>query len=487
MDKPILRNEIARYLFDHEDTRLVVVENPDGFLLRDDVGWELSSLYIVVLSGDSLALRILFETRFKAEQNTRFIFVKTERFSLFPDIAAQAEEKSFVAKSLYKKFKWSVIKDATLPTLEWLLSQKRYTYLSDMETAMVVREYEESFAATLEKIDVIEREWQEMLAQVDFLKPQEWMPKASRLLIRALAINQWDRMEDEITKLNDSFQLFLKENYLNIQSSSVPRKEKSPRIVTHVLPFIAKQDDEKTALIVVDGMNYWQSILLGDVIKEQLGLDAQFNCTYAWLPSVTELSRQAIFRGAAPKENYPQNPYNEEKLWTEFWQGKRLPKYAYSYQYEGVLEVQDNVNRQAYVTLGMDKLMHSCNNYKYLYHATKLWLQEAELIENIKTLKEKGYKIFITTDHGNVETSPLKNLKQSDKVNAHYSLRHITIAPEANKEIFLEGWDEDELIQIDGQDRTFYPQGRNVFSNLPTTVTHGGTHWLEVLIPFITL
>ncbi len=96
MDKPILRNEIAKYLFDHEDTRLVVVENPDGFLLRDDVGWELSSLCIVILLGDNLALRILFETRFKIEQDTRFIFVKTETFSLFPNIAAQVEEKSFV-------------------------------------------------------------------------------------------------------------------------------------------------------------------------------------------------------------------------------------------------------------------------------------------------------------------------------------------------------------------------------------------------------
>lgn len=487
MDKPILRNEIARYLFDHEDTRLVVVENPDGFLLRDDVGWELSSLYIVVLSGNSLALRILFETRFKIEQDTRFIFVKTETFSLFPDIAAQAEEKSFVAKSIFRKYKWAVIKNATLPTLEWLLSQKRYTFLSDWETSSVVREYEESYAATLEKIDVIEQEWQEMLANVDFNKPGQWMPQASRLLIRALAINQWDRMEDEITKLNDTFQTFLKENYVNVQSSSVPRKDKSPRIVTHVLPFIAKQDDNKTALVVVDGMNYWQGILLGNALKEQLDCEVQYDCAFAWLPSVTELSRQAIFKGDAPRIDYPQSPYYEEKLWKEFWKTKRLPDYSFNYQYEGTLKVMDNVNRQSYVTVGMDKLMHSSNNYKYLYHATKLWLQEAELIGNIKVLKEKGFKVFITTDHGNVETAPWKTLKQSEKVNAHYSLRHITIAPEASKEVFLAEWDKNELIQVEGQERTFYPQNRKVFSNQPTTVTHGGTHWLEVLIPFITI
>ena len=487
MDKPILRNEIARYLFDHEDTRLVVVENSDGFLLRDDIGWELSSLYIVVLSGDSLALRILFETRFKTEQNTKFIFVKTDTFSLFPDIAAQAEEKSFVAKSLYKKFKWPVIKDATLPTLEWLLAQKRSTYLSEKDTMLMVKEYEDSYAATLEKIDVIEREWQEMLANVDFIQPQKWMPKAASLLTRALAINQWDRMDDEITKLNEQFQMFLKENYVNVQSSSVPRKDKSPRIVTHILPFIAKQDDEKTALIVVDGMNYWQGILLGNAIKEHIGLEVQYDCVYSWLPSVTELSRQAIFRGDIPDVDYPQSPYYEEKLWKNFWNSKRLPDYSINYQYEGLLEVMDNVIRQAYVTVGIDKLMHASNNYKYLYHATKLLLQEAELIENIKVLKDKGYKVFITTDHGNVETSPLRNLKQDEKVNANCSLRHITIAPEANKAIFMDGWKENELIQIEGQERTFYPQDRKVFSNQPTTVTHGGTHWLEVLIPFFTL
>lgn len=486
-EKPNLRSTIAHHLFNHSDTRLVVAENPDGFLLRDDVRWELSYMHIVVEHGTSLDLRILFETRYKADKDLRFVFVKDNEFEVLPDIAAEAEQTSFAIQRIFKRYKWNVLKNATLPALEWFLGQRTYTNLSETETVCMVRDYEVSGASQMEKIDNIEREWRDMLSRkIDFNHPGLWMPTAARLLSRALAIGQWERMDDEIEGLNNLFQSFLKEKYTNIVSSSVPPKDRTPRIVTQVLPFIAKQDAEHTALIVVDGMNYWQATMLGDAIKKRTGIEVKYDCLYSWLPSVTEMSRQAIFRGETPHTDYAQNPHNEERLWRTFWQSRHLPEYAQYYQYEGILSLKDNVSRVAYVTVGLDKLMHSSNNFKYLYRSTQLWLQEDELIENITVLKERGFKIFITTDHGNVEVEPLRNLSSSEKVGTMRSLRHITLSAEANADLFRSEWGED-VTSINGYERTFYPRDRHVFSNSAETVTHGGTHWLEVLIPFITI
>ena len=486
MEKPLLRNEIVRQLFDHEDTRLVVVENNDDFLLREDVRWELSYLHVVVESGDSLALRILYETRFRTDGDVRFIFVTREDFKVAPDIVQVAEQKGFVASRIFKRYKWNVLKDASLPTLEWMLSQKTYTNLSEAQTSQLVRDYEQSYEANLEKIDNIEHEWRMMLPRVDFNKPSLWMYDASKLLCRALAINQWERMSDEIEGLNADFQQFLQEKYLNIVSSSTPPKDRAPRIVTQVLPFIAKQDDKKTALFVIDGMNCWQAVLLGEAIEGELGFAPKYDYLFSWLPSVTELSRQAIFRGGTPDSSYPQSPHNEEKLWKEFWNARKLPEYNKCYQYEGILEIRPDVIRQAYVTTALDKMMHSSNNHKYLYRSTKLWVEEEELLANIKSLRENGFTIFITTDHGNIETEPMKQLSSSEKVGANRSLRHITLSEDANPEFFDKEW-EGKVMRIAGQERTFYPVGHKVFSGVSTPVTHGGTHWLEVLIPFITI
>ena len=187
-----------------------------------------------------------------------------------------------------------------------------------------------------------------------------------------------------------------------------------------------------------------------------------------------------------PDASYPQSPHYESKLWSEFWNARKLPEYSRSYQYEGIIDVRQDVTRLAYVTTGLDKMMHSSNNHKYLYHGTKLWVEEEELLSNIKTLRDNGFTIFITTDHGNIETEPMRQLRSSEKVGANRSLRHITLSDDADPELFAKEW-EGKVMRISGQERTFYPIGRKVFSGTSTHVTHGGTHWLEVLIPFITI
>lgn len=486
MSRPLLRNEIKRLLFLHDTTRLVIVENNDGFLLREDVCCELSYLHIVVARGDRLDLRVLYETRYKTEEDLLFVFVMSEAFKIAPDIAKVAELTSFVASKIFKRYKWSVLQDATIPALEWLLTQRVYTNLSEYQTSEMVREYENSSAAEQEKISNIKEEWKRIVKKADFNKPGPWIPEIAKLICRALAINQWDQMCEEVALLNGKFQEFMKDGYLNIVSSSIPPKDRAPRIVTQVLEFMAKQDEEKTALIVVDGMNYWQAILLGEAIKKKLDIEPKYDCIYSWIPSITELSRQAIFRGGRPDVEYPQNPHNEEKLWKEFWDAKHLPEYSQEYQYEGFIDYRQDVTKQAYVTLDLDKMMHASKNYRYLYRNTTLWVEERELMENLRTLKENGFKVFITTDHGNIETEELKNLKSSEKVGAKRSMRHITLPEEADPQLFINDWKEN-VIQLPGQDRTFCPIGNKVFSGLPTPVTHGGTHWLEVLIPFMTI
>jgi hypothetical protein len=68
---------------------------------------------------------------------------------------------------------------------------------------------------------------------------------------------------------------------------------------------------EKIALVLIDGMSLWQYELL----KTSFSNIANEEVIYSWIPSITQLSRQAIFRGDNPVTEYRQDPINEKKLW----------------------------------------------------------------------------------------------------------------------------------------------------------------------------
>ena len=129
-------------------------------------------------------------------------------------------------------------------------------------------------------------------------------------------------------------------------------------------------------------------------------------------------------------------------------------------------------------------MMHNSKNYKYLYYNTSVWVNEKSTIAQIQRLLEHGYKVYITTDHGNIEGVPYKKLCTQEKLGATYSLRHISVSSAMDKGLFKEEH-SGHLTQI-ARNNTFHPIGREIF-HTDECVTHGGTHWLEVLIPFITI
>ena len=100
----------------------------------------------------------------------------------------------------------------------------------------------------------------------------------------------------QVDELNTLFQQHLVEHYASIISSTTPPANKAPKNVCQVLPFIGKQPKEdKLALVVVDGMNFWQSQMLVNSLKNKyFDINAQTDVIYSWLPSVTELSRQEM-------------------------------------------------------------------------------------------------------------------------------------------------------------------------------------------------
>ena len=100
-----------------------------------------------------------------------------------------------------------------------------------------------------------------------------------------------------------------------------------PPIMLHHLPrFLARQmvDDRnaKIALIVVDGLAMDQWLVIRSTLASmQPGFRFREQAVFAWIPSLTSVSRQAAFAGKAPIffPNSIQTTDKEPALWLQFW------------------------------------------------------------------------------------------------------------------------------------------------------------------------
>ncbi len=124
--------------------------------------------------------------------------------------------------------------------------------------------------------------------------------KIAELFIKAKGYKDWIELiqlaseiqDNEILKnINEKFQYWMLENYGMIVS--LPPYPK-PKMVHHIPDFLKSRHKEKTALLVLDGMSFynWKQIRTG--LKE-MGFYLEENGVFAWVPSLTSVSRQAIF------------------------------------------------------------------------------------------------------------------------------------------------------------------------------------------------
>ena len=469
------------------DKRLFVVDNRDGFIMkhREAIQNEYGS-NCRIFGGTSLDLRIVRDYHMQLDHNSRFIFVPSEDFTLLDDVAEDCERVTINVQRFFARYHWNTIKNLSLSELQWLYEQRQLVSLNAIQTQNMVCEYQRSPDFRRNALKEIEQEWDRIATKIDFRKASEWMAGLSRLMVAALGLEAWGKLGDRVQSLNEQFQLFLSRNYQQIAHSGV--SPKSPKVVTQIAPFIARQDTNgKYALIVIDGMNFWQSMILANAIEDSIrNATIKYDATLAWLPSVTELSRQAIFAGEVPSSTYIQSPHTEMKLWTDFWRSKHIPSPGIFYQHSGELSPNANSVRIGYVNTDLDDMMHSANNFKYLYDDTMRWVKDSSIVSDIQKLLANGFKVFITSDHGNIETSPFRAFSQADKAGAISDRRYITLSEHADAAQFEQSY-FGHIQKLFDDERTYYAVDREIFSSQTDVVTHGGSHFLEVIIPFFTI
>lgn len=484
--------DILQRIFDKSRHRLAIVTNRDGFLLthRDELMQESGRPFRIV-TGTALDLRLVKELDIvDAADKTRYIFVPATDFPVADDVAAEADILTLSLQTFFPRFQWAELRELALDELEWLYARPLSAQMNASPHVLLAA-YRRTKNRKQEAVDALIEKWRTTAGEMDFRRPAAYMRELSEIVVEICALNRWKDLKEEIRALNERFQKHIQSAYPSIEASALGNRK--PQIVSQVARYVDRQHggqyDSRAALIVVDGMAYWQAVMLA----REIGCRAQrcafdYHCIYSWLPSVTELSRQALFRGDRPVTDYNQSPALEARLWEEFWTDKRLLPQSIYYQHGGEISAPSSATaRLGYVCMDLDNMMHSAATASYLYDDTRRWVSETPLVAGIAKLLEERFTVYLTSDHGNIETTPYRPLSAADRVTSVFrSNRAVTLADDVAPEYFEQTY-KGHFCKVEGLERTYFAKGTEQFSGKADGVSHGGTHFLEVLVPFITI
>jgi hypothetical protein len=173
----------------------------------------------------------------------------------------------------------------------------------------------------------------------------------------------------------------------------------------------------KVALVVLDGLACDQWVVLREVLVQQRPqLHYQETAIFAWIPTITSVSRQAAFAGKPPVY-YPGSIHRTDKeaaLWTQFWSDHGLSQTEVAYA-RGLSQGSDLPTVEArlahpkvrvigLVVDAIDKIMHGMTlGTAGMHNQVRQWAAEGFLTRLLDLLLDHGYTVFLTSDHGNIE------------------------------------------------------------------------------------
>ena len=273
-----------------------------------------------------------------------------------------------------------------------------------------LRRLAEAVGATIPESDAHHREWLSFAyrwAELGVLLSETADPAQSDLNAP---------IADLRTDVDRAFLAWIERRYAGLHN-----QPPAPPVMVHHLPrFLARRlaDDPrgKVALVVVDGLALDQWIVLRDALAVQRpGLRFREGAAFAWAPTITSVSRQAIFAGTPPL-HFPASILTtdrEASRWTRFWadQGLAVRETGYARGLgDGLPEgVRELVSRPAMRALGLvvdkvDKIMHGMAlGAAGMHNQVRQWAGEGFMAGLLDALLDGGFAVFLTSDHGNVE------------------------------------------------------------------------------------
>ncbi len=233
-------------------------------------------------------------------------------------------------------------------------------------------------------------------------------------LAQATDLTRYEALQAQV---DDAFAVWVKKRYAGL--ANLPPV---PPVMLHHIPRLLARDlhdgkGNKAALLLIDGLSLDQWI----AVREELSGWGRYrfheSAVFAWIPTVTSVSRQSAFAGRAPYY-FPRSIHGtsrEPLLWRRFWSDEGIGQHRIVYRKglgDGALDdlgelIGDSMIRVAGLVVDkVDKIMHGMElGAVGMHNQVRQWAGQGYLANLLDLLLDHNFAVYLTSDHGNVEAT----------------------------------------------------------------------------------
>lgn len=354
------------------------------------------------------------------------------------------------------------------------------------------------FEAELPTADVSHREWQQAAQRWAELVVLRWEWDES---LEAADRTAWAELQASV---EDAFGKWMMNRYGSLHN--LPYHQQ-PVMVHQISRFMAVERTRKKigkiALLVLDGLAFDQWLLLKKHLEACDKLwRFQESTAFAWVPTLTSVTRQSIFAGEPPLY-FPDSlatTSKEKNHWLRFWEDQGVQRTSVDLvtSLEGPNDPKLDIalGNARLTVLGIvwnkvDDIMHGMQMQTAgMHNQVRLWASQGHLQQLLIRLHQEGFVVYLTADHGNVTATGIGNPREG--VLAETKGKRVRVY---DRNEFLEevaskfpdslrwpnyGLPPARFVLLPGNLKAFTESGDAI-------VSHGGIALEEVMVPFVAI
>lgn len=309
------------------------------------------------------------------------------------------------------------------------------------------------------------------------------------------------KIETLQARIDDALVPWLANRYAGL--SSLPS---DPPVMLHHIPrFLARHvkgaTEHKVAFVLVDGLSLDQWLVIRkELAKQRPEYRFREHAVFAWIPTITSVSRQAAFAGKPPIyfPNSIDTTNKEPALWTQFWVDQGLTQREVGYAKglgDGALAlVEEMIARPRMRVVGLvidkvDRIMHGMElGTAGMHNQVRQWANQPFMANLIDLLLDNGFRVHLSSDHGNIEAAGCGQSTEgavADQRGERARVYSNSVLRSQVKERFLNALEWSPV----GLPEDYLPllaPGRSAFvRETKRLVGHGGASLEELIVPLV--
>lgn len=346
--------------------------------------------------------------------------------------------------------------------------------------------------------DATHRDWQDFAQKWAELIVLRWLCDGS---IGPEDMEAWARLHAQIENL---FAGWMVSRYGTLHNLPFQHQ---PAMVHHIPRFMAMEKKRRklsrVALVVLDGLALDQWLLLKKHFEDcQSRLRFHESTAFAWVPTLTSVTRQSIFAGEPPFY-FPDSlgtTSKERSHWQRFWEDQGVSGNAVELvtNLDGDMDprLESVLSNPRLAVLGIvwnkvDDIMHGMHlQTAGMHNQVRLWASQGHLERLLKRLVAEQFEVYLTADHGNVTATGIGIPREGVLAELRGKRCRVYDRAEFRDEVarqFSESicWPGYGLPQTQ---KVLLAENLKAFTDVGDEIVgHGGIAIEEVIVPFVTV